>query len=155
MATKSSYGIAGQEITELFGAYLEGSSERPFLALSMTVLEEEPRSAIGKSLEALGFGDAKEGDRPACSFATLAPDGEVALDAQALFLMVEGLDPWRLIVTDDKAAALVETAYRTTLPRDTATRIFGRDGAIFTDLAALIQDETGKRKAWEIFKSLK
>lgn len=150
-------GTAG--ILELFGDYVEGSPDRAALAISTRKLSSAATLALDKSLDAFGYG------RDACSYAVLAPsaddadsaDGaaeEPALDPQALFLLIEGVDPLILICADERAAALVAQAYRTSLQYDAPARIFGRPAVAFRDLDGLMNSDAGKQKAWKLLKSL-
>ena len=173
MAKTSAYGASAREIRELFGDYLDGgageaagagsgesagegagAAPRPALALSAEPLPAVARNAIEKSLAAFGFGD------DACLFATLVPrdptveGGDIRLDAQALFLLVEGLDPLYVIAADADSAAALAAAYRTEFPLDAPIRAFGRPAAAFADLGALLQTDAGKQKAWQVLKSL-
>ena len=79
---------------------------------------------------------------------------DIPLDAQSLFLLVEGLDPLRIIVTDRRSADLLASAYRTAFPNDSAARTFGKPTAVFRDLDALLQTDAGKQKAWAVLKTL-
>lgn len=144
MAGKTSYEAAIQDTFELFQDYLEGSATRPALVLSSHMLEEPARQAIEKSLAALDYG------ADACTYATLAD----SIDAKALFLLVEGLDPQVAIITDGDAAERMGHAYKATYPLDSPMRLFGRNAVAFKDLESLIQAEPGKRRAWELFKHL-
>lgn len=144
MVEKKPYDITASEIFALFEDHLEGASDRPFLVLSHAMLQPTAKDAIEKSLDALGFGPE------VCTFATLGD----AIDDQALFSLVEGLDPVHVIVTDDAAGTSVNDAYRMALAPNAPNRIFGRQSVVFENLEALIEDEPGKRKAWELFKQL-
>ena len=155
MATKSAYGAAAEEVAELFADYLEGDAARPALALSSRPLAAEARSAIEKSFAAFGYGGE------ACSYATLSPKdasvegADIALDSQALYLLVEGLDPLYLVAADKLAATRLAQAYRAAFDLDCGTRVQGRSTAIFNDLPALLESAEGKQTAWRIFKSLR
>lgn len=142
MVEKSIFEQANQEVFELFGDYLEGGSERPFLVLSSRMLEESAREAIGKSLMALGY----EGG--CCTYATLAE----TIDKEALFILVEGLDPIYAIVTDESALIRLAEAYRTDYKPDAPIRLFGRTGIAFRNLEESIESPEGKRLTWELMK---
>lgn len=144
MAQKSFYETGVQEAFELFQDYLEGSAERPVLVTASGPLPAEARDAIEKSAAALGLGDE------ACTYARL--DG--CIDKSALFLLVEGIDPLYVVCTDGAAAGRLGEAYRTEYPLDATIRVFGRPAVAFTDLESLIVDDGGKRRAWELFKTL-
>lgn len=144
---------------ELFGSYLEGSEACVVLAMSARRLGGAAWGAIEKSLAALGYGD------DACTFATLAPQGAmgldsagaesgVQLDAQALFMLVEELDPVCVICADAATAEALGDAYRTAFALDAPARVFGRPGVMFRDFAALMTTDDGKQRAWKLLKSL-
>lgn len=77
------------------------------------------------------------------------------LDSQALFMLIEGLDPLRVICCDAATTHAVAEAYRTTYPLDDAARVFGRPAAAFENLEALMESDDGKQKAWRVLKTLK
>ena len=163
------YEAGAASIAELFGGYIENAPENGMcviLSISMQPPGPETRNAIEKSFAALGYG------RDACTYATLVPceasscdqvdraeqagdAGEaVALDPQALFLLVEGLDPLCVVAADTASARTLGQAYRTEFPVDSAIRVFGRSSVAFRDLPALLETESGKQKAWHLFKSI-
>ena len=154
MAVKSSYGAAEREIGELFADYLEGGGKNPAVALGARPLSPEARNAIDKSLEAFGY------PQRACTYASLTPvddtaeGSDLALDAHALFLLVEGLDPLFVIAADSASVAALGQAYRTSFPLDAPIRVFGRPSAAFSNLDTLLETPQGKQKAWRIMKSL-
>ena len=146
------------EVPQLLGDYIEAESlgkECVVLALSMQSLDGRTRNAIEKSLAALGFGEGS------CTYATVQPKGcessldDTPLDARALFLLVEGLDPLCIIATDRQTIDLLNTAYRTEFSLDATVRIFGRPSAAFENLPALLETDAGKQKAWALFKALR
>ena len=143
MAGKSAYGASAREVAELFADYLEGDSDRPAMALSSTEIDKDSRNAIEKSLEAFGY------PTDSCTFATT---GE--LDSQAIFLLVEGLDPLYVIATDSNATAKLAQAYRTDYPTDSPIRVAGRSAVAFTNLHSLMSTPESKQIAWKLLKSL-
>ena len=157
LAQSNIFEAGAVEISELFGDYLEGDvtpGACVALALGETSPSDAVRNAIARSLAALGYGEN------ACTFATLLPfdqdieGADIPLDAQSLFLLVEGLDPLRIIVTDRRSADLLASAYRTAFPNDSAARTFGKPTAVFRDLDVLLQTDAGKQKAWAVLKTL-
>lgn len=144
MAQKSFYETGVQEAFELFRDYLEGAPERPVLVVSSDALPLEARNAIEKSAAALGLGEE------ACTYARL----DECIDKNALFLMMEGIDPLYVVCTDGPAAQRLGETYRTEYILDGPARVFGRPGVTFANLEALIADDAGKRRAWELFKTL-
>lgn len=144
------YGASAAEIWEIFGDHVEGNPAALALALSSAPLGDIARNALEKSFESFGYGAMP------CAFATLAPrvgDGP-SLDPQALFMLVEGLDPVCVVCTDAEAVHAVESAYRTTCPLDAPARVFGRSAATFRNLDTLLETPEGKQKAWSVLKTL-
>ena len=143
-------------IAELFESHLEGQPERAsciVLAVSARGLAERARDAVEKSFAALGYG------RDACTYATLSGVGDsalgpVELDPQALFLLVEGLDPLFVVAADNESVRALAAAYRTQFAPNSAIRVFGRSSVAFDDLDALLATDDGKQAAWRLFKSI-
>lgn len=157
--TRSNIFEAGAaEVPQLFGDFIETESlgkQCVALTLSMQTLDDRTRNAIEKSLIALGFGEES------CTYATVQPSsrddslGDTPLDARALFLLVEGLDPLCIIATDRQTVDLLNAAYRTEFQLDATVRVFGRPSAAFGNLPALLETDAGKQKAWALFKTLR
>lgn len=146
------------EVPQLFGDFIEAESlgkQCVVLALSMQKLDDKTRNAIDKSMVALGFGEES------CTYATVQPNGcenalnDTPLDARALFLLVEGLDPLCIIATDRQTVDLLNAAYRTEFQVDATVRVFGRPSVAFENLSALLETDAGKQKAWALFKTLR
>ena len=154
MSQSNIYGAGAASIFELFGDYVRGDAGRSALVLSARPLGDGASNALGKSLAAFGYGS------DAFSTATITPQdpdaegGDIPLDPQALFLLVEGLDPLILICADRESVELAGQAYHTRFRPDTAERAFGRPAVMFDDLEALMESEAGKQKAWKLLKSL-
>lgn len=173
MPQSNTFEAGTASIAELFGDYLINSPEHGTciaLVLGSRLPTDAERNALLKSLAALGYGEE------ACVFATLAPnlpDGSPSssepagppgaqtspaaafpLDAQALFMLIEGLDPLFVIAADESATRALGIAYRTEFAPDTAIRVFGRSSVAFGNLDALLATEQGKRKAWTLLKSI-
>ena len=154
MPRSNIFSASADELRDLFGDYLEGEGACIVLALSEHPLDDAARNAIAKSLDSFGYGD------DACMYATLLPadesaeGGDVPLDPQALFLLLEGLDPLCVICADAAATARLGEACRTSYDLDASIRVFGRPGVAFRDLAGLLATEQGKQKAWHLLKSL-
>ena len=155
MASNSAYTASAREIAELFADYLEGGGNRPATVLSERALGDDARNALERSFESFGFED------PACTYATLLPrdaeaeGGDIRLDPQALFALLEALDPLFVIAADAAATGVLAQAYRTDFPSDAAVRAFGRPSVTFADLQTLLQTPEGKQRAWALLKSLR
>ena len=145
------YSASAEEIGGLFGDYLEGAT-RPVLALSERPLGDTARDALAKTFASFGYGNEN-----VCGYATLlpadAPDGGVALDPQALFLLVEGIDPVCVVCADETSAACLGKAYRTDFELDAPVRVFGRPAVAFRDFEAMLGSDEGKQRAWHVLKS--
>lgn len=157
MVQRNIFEAGAVEVNQLFDDYLEGSVQPGaciVLVLSAHPLGKPARTAIDNSLAALGLGESGR------TYATLLPTNpdeegaDIPLDAQSLFLLAEGLDPLRIIATDQASSRLLADAYRTSLPSDAAVRVFGRPSVVFSSLERLIETDDGKQKAWALFKTL-
>ncbi len=144
------YEIALDEAWELFALNLSGSRPALVCAVSERALDERSRAALNSSAKALGYGHA------ACVFATLHAGTEDAapLDDQALFLMIEGLDPLCLVAADARSAAALGRAYRCEVPLGKQSRVFGRTTVAFKSFSTMLDDGQDKQTAWALLKKL-
>ena len=142
------YEVTLEESWDLFGDFLDGAHTAPVCALSRKALPERSRTALGSSMEALGYG------QDACTFVTLSPEGAADLDQQALFLLVEGLDPLCLVAADADATRALGEAYRCGLRADGAQQLFGRPCVAFESFDAMLDDAQDKQRAWALLKRL-
>jgi len=154
MAQSNIYGAGAASIFELFGDYVEGDAGRAALVLALKRPSDASLIALDKSLAAFGYG------ADAFSVATIKPldtsveGGDIPLDPQALFLLVEGLDPLLLICADAEAISLACLAYHSQFEQDAPARVFGRLADMFRYLDDLMGSDAGKQKAWKLLKSL-
>lgn len=153
MTSSGAYGAAAREVCALFADYLDGDAGRPALVVHTLPCSETARDALQKTFSSFGY----EGE--ACTFVSVTPlnapeQDVVELDPQAMFLLVEGIDPLNIVATDERAAKLLEQTYRQTYALDSAVRIFGRPSAVFSDLNALLQTPEGKQCAWKALKPM-
>lgn len=152
MATNTVYRASSAEVCDLFSDYLDGDGSRPALVLSAAVADAAAKNAIEKSLEAFNY------PFNSCTYVTIFPHdrsiegGDVAIDAESLFLLVEGIDPLCLFALDRQSCELLAAAYRLKLDVNSSTRVFGRPSALFDDLSQLVTTPTGKQTAWKLFK---
>ena len=101
--------------------------------------------------------ESRKNCKASCMFVTLRPTSNanaVPLDPQALFLLVEGLDPLCVICADASTADLFGLAYRTQYNLDSAARVFGRPAVMFDNLDSSLATEAGKQRVWHLLKSL-
>ncbi len=125
-------------------------------AMAASEAEGEPGAeANGKAEAERGTAGATDAEAEGVGAAAAdAADVPRLGDPQALFLLIEGLDPLFLIVCDDAAARQLEAAYHAELARDAANRLFGRDAVVFRNLSALMGTPRDKQRAWALLKSL-
>ena len=144
-------------VDDLFSDYIQGLAN-PATCLTMAVsnlpLGQTAKNAIEKSLQSFGYGMGT------CAYVTLYPHDEleegadIALDAQSLFTLIEGLDPLVLVIADCESAALANTAYRRPVPLDASSRLLGRSVIAFSSLEKTLEEQDGKQRAWALFKKL-
>ena len=132
------YEVALDEAWELFDEHLDGARSALVCVASGNGSSERSRAALNSAMASLGYGSA-------------AVEG---LDDQALFLLVEGLDPLCLIATDSTAAAALGRAYRCEVPLGKPGRAFGRSVVAFRDFDAMLDDGQDKQIAWALLKKL-
>ena len=146
------YSASAAEVWGLFGDYVTGNADASVLVIGAHAPSEAARNALDKSFAALGYGSG------ACAYAALngqtAGASGVGLDAQAVFMLVEGLDPICVVCCDEASIAALEGCYRTSFVRDNVVRAFGRPAALFADFEGLLGTDDGKQHAWRILKAL-
>lgn len=135
------------EIEEAFAGHLSGNHSALICVISTEYLEDPARSALKNAAEALGYGQ-----KP-CVFVTIQKAHE-ELDAQSLFLLVEGLDPRCVIAADKKAAFTLGQAYGLEMPLEAPSRALGRTVVAFPSFSAMLADDQDKQKAWQLLKKL-
>lgn len=145
------YEVTLEETWDLFAPYLDGARTGVVCVASATRLGDAARSALENSAAALGYGCA------CCTYVALRADGaagDAALDGQALFLLLEGLDPLIVVAADAEAARALGAAYRQEVPLDGACRLFGRDAVAFKSFEHMLDDAQSKQAAWALLKKL-
>lgn len=135
------------EIEEAFNEHLSGNPSALICVISTEDLADQAQSALKNAAEALGYGQ-----KP-CVFVTIQKANE-KLDAQALFLLIEGLDPRCVIAADEKAALSLAEAYRSEVPLKAPSRTLGRTVVAFRSFSAMLADEGEKQTAWQLLKKL-
>ena len=154
MTHSIAYNTPNEEVAALFSDYLEGGSDCPAFVLSSTSLGAHARRALELTIEAIGYAS------PFCSFCALStsesPSGTTAptLDAQALFLLIEALDPLFVIASDETSSYALGAAYRCKVASNTSLRLFGRPSVFFKDFEQLLASRDGKQAAWRLLKTL-
>ena len=131
------YEVTLEETWDLFAPYLDGA--RTGIV------------CVASAAAALGYG------RACCTYVVLqagSAAGDAALDGQALFLLLEGLDPLVVVAADAEAARALGAAYRQEVPLDSACRLFGRDAVAFKSFEHMLDDAQSKQAAWALLKKL-
>lgn len=142
------YTTTLDETWELFSAHLQGAHNALICVLSDSELEQASKEALNKAAVALGYG------KNACTFAHAHSAEGMALDEQALFLLIEGLDPLCLVIADQKADLVFTSAYRCSSTTHSPNRAFGRTYVSFDSFSNMLQDDQDKQKAWALLKKL-
>lgn len=145
------YEVALDEAWDLFGEHLDGSRAALVCAVSERAPSDRSRTALESAANSLGYGPA------ACAFVSLhASEGEdpAALDDQALFLLIEGLDPLCLIAADEASAQALGRAFRCEISLGKPGRAFGRSAVAFRNFDAMLDDGQDKQIAWALLKKL-
>ncbi len=145
------YEVNATTTLAIYSAVVKGTPNSSVLTISSSVLSQTAHDAIVKSFDALEYG------RDACAFAlTRAPSEAlegIVLGAFDLRTLVEGIDPLCLIATDEAAVNLLGEAYRMALPFHVEFSLMGRHTITFRSFESLLETESGKQKAWKLFKS--
>ena len=141
--TGNKYEVALDETWDLFGSFMSGAKAGAVCVLSAQRLSNAAHDAIKSSAKALGYGT------DACAFVTTE-----GLEEQALFVLIEGLDPLCLVASDGKTAALLGQAYRCSVPTGDACRLLGRTTVAFLDFESLLETPRDKQIAWALLKKL-
>ena len=142
------YEVALNEAWDLFAAHLGGARAALVCVVSQEPLDERARAALNSSVDALGYG------RDGCTFISLQADDGSLLDDQALFLLVEGLDPSCLIACDQVTATALGKAFRCEVLPMKQSRVFGRTAVAFRNFTAMLDDGQDKQVAWALLKKL-
>ncbi len=132
----------------LFGEHLTGERCGIFVVVSSVLLDGEARDALNSTAKTFGYGQA------ACTFAQVQGAHDTNLDAAALRLLVEGLDPYCIVVTDAAAGQMLGEAYRTQLAPNSAARIMGRSVVALDSFESQLKSAQDKQVAWALLKTL-
>ena len=141
--SSNKYEVALDETWELFAEHLSGARAGLVLCVGAEALGVKARGALESSARALGYGEG------ACTFVTVRD-----LEENALFVLVEGIDPVCIMATDGKAAALLGQAYKCSVPSGKPTRLLGRTCVAFLDFEQMLENDADKQIAWALLKKL-
>lgn len=141
--TGNKYEVTLDETWELFGQFISGARAGDFCIVSATALSDTARSALESSAKALGYG------AEACTYVVTRE-----LEGNALFALIEGLDPFHLIATDESSSNMLGEAYRKEVAVGGDTRLFGRTCIAFPDFEVMLETPEKKQVAWALLKKI-
>lgn len=141
--TGNKYEVALDETWDLFGSFMTGARNGLVCVLGVQEPSTEAKGAIENSARALGYGEH------ACTYVATEE-----LEGQALFVLLEGLDPLCLIAVDGASAALLGQAYHCSVPTGGTCRLFGRTTVAFLEFESLLATPRDKQIAWALLKKL-
>ncbi len=145
-ANSNIYEVNARSVLDAYAGYVEGDPEDLLLVLASTAVSNETQSALTRTAERLGYGNA-------VAWLNIAGD-DMPLGARELFTVVEGLDPLALVALDDHSVALLAEAYRCPVATDSLNRVFGRPLVAFSHFATLLESDERKQRAWALLKHL-
>ncbi len=141
--SSNKYEVALDETWDLFADQLSGARAGLVLCVSAEKLGSKAAGALKSSAKAFGYGEGS------CTFASVS-----GLEANALFVLVEGIDPICLVATDGKGAALLGQAYQCSVPSGKPSRLLGRTCVAFLDFEQMLENDADKQIAWALLKKL-
>lgn len=151
-ANCSIYEFNACSVLDLYEAFIEGSPQNLIAVISAHPLTAVARDALSKSAIHLGFGPR------ACAWIALTGREDAPatspLDAANLRILIEGIDPLGLIVTDTDAIEALANAYGCSILADTASRIACRNLIAFKGFEDMLNEEGSKQRAWSLLKRL-
>ncbi len=141
--TGNKYEVTLDETWELFGQFLSGARAGEICVVGTKKPSDAAREALESSAKALGYG------AEACTY--VATEG---LEENALFALIEGVDPFYLIATDQGAASMLASAYRESAAPDGECRLLGRTCIMFSDFESMLETPDKKQVAWALLKKI-
>lgn len=149
-ANSNMYSYAADAVQDLYGSFLDGFPEGLACIVSSGPLGEEAKTALSNSFRKLGYGESP------CCFVNLSETGSApdSLEGEALFALVEALDPYVLVAADAPAAKALSQSYRAPFNENAHGRAFGRSYAAFHSFEDALKSPEGKQRAWALLKKL-
>jgi hypothetical protein len=139
------YTFNADAMLQNYQEHIDASANICTLVISIGKVGEYARNAIERSAASLDFGEI--------GWACIGGSEEQSqLTARDIWLLVEGLDPLRVVVCDKVATELFASAFKTKATHDSFCRIMCRNVVCFDDLDKLVQ--TDKQKVWALFKQI-
>lgn len=136
-----------------FGKAYRGKANAAALMVSAHNPTKAEQAALEASLLQLGYA------KSALGWALVDADGtgeekDQKDSAERLFNLIEGMDPLCVCALDHAACAALSRSYNTPLALESKTLLLGRECRCFENLDALLSTEAGKRKTWNLLKTL-
>ena len=148
-ANSNMYKVNAESTLAVYGSFVEGTGDEVVVLLSARQLSPIARSALEKSLSALGYGNR------CCACVTLAADGaDMRIGANDLLSIVEGLDPLVIVAADSDAAAELGRAYHLEVAPDSSNRLMGRTVIAFRSFEDQLATPDAKQRAWALLKKI-
>lgn len=141
--TGNKYEVTLEETWELFGGFLSGARAGDICIVGAIPPSDAARAALESSAKALGYEDGS------CTYVA-----SEALEENALFALIEGIDPFHLIATDHAAATMLGKAYREDVADDDSIRLLGRTCIAFRDFEEMLETPERKQLAWALLKKM-
>lgn len=136
-----------------FGKGYKGNAGATAVIVSTHEPTEAERDALEASFLQLGYEKGTLGWIRVDASDDTMTDHEGNSGSQ-LFDLIEAIDPLCLCVLDHAACAALSRSYNAPLALETKTLLLGRECRCFESLDALLSTEAGKRKAWELLKTM-
>lgn len=140
------YTHAADTVRKRYGAHISGNGLGLACVVSGSPLPDHAQDALRRSFEKLGYGSP-----PSAFVTTQKPK---PLLPGELFSLIEGLDPYALVITDESALAICTEAYRQLIEPDRSQRVLGRDVCALSSFVTMLDSDEGKQRAWALLKKL-
>ena len=150
--TDSPYSAIRHQQISAFPGEFSGSEEALFCVVSSKPLSSQAHDALIASAQSLGY--------HACqlAFIILATQADTApaLSTQPkdLFLVLEAVDPFAIVLTDHHAVEVASSAYNIPLTLEQRELLLGHGCCCFESFEELLKTTEGKQKAWKCLKTL-
>lgn len=145
MASWGPYSAGRAHVFRAYGQFISGNDAGLFVVLAGADCTDAAREALAKSAQALGYG------ADGVTFVSVAGQ---ELSGDALYEVVEGLDPIALVCAGEEATRLFSQAYRLQAAPHAAQRVQGREVRLLPQIAQNMETPQGKQLVWHALKSL-
>ncbi len=125
-----------------YDAAIDGDVDSDVCIVAFGELPEEVLGALRAACEKIGMADS-----------VVLDASQMGEPAQAAFV-IEAIDPAALIVADEVALEMVNTAYHSRIAPHASARLLGRPVAAFASFQADLSDSALKQRDWALLKTL-